>query len=124
MSSDICANTVNKADGDMSVNGGMSGDISDVWMSTNQDPMIRKITRKLVARSWDMLKLCSKVMEENKVLLSMMLIKDKLTERIFWEVDQERNFLEWKARNIKFLNLKDSKIKKEMKVSELKILHF
>ena len=64
------------------------------------------------------MKLCTRVMEENEVLLSTMLMKDKLKERIFCDKKAERNFLELKARNIKFLNLKDSKMKKEVKVSE------
>ena len=142
MGSDMVANAANKANGvnensgEMDVDGGPSGgtrvhkslrnssldpgkqsDICDV--SSNQDPLLRKTARKLVARSWDMLKLCTKVMEENEVMLSTMHVKEKLKENISWDIETERKFLEWKALNIKFLNLKDSKNKKEVKVSEL-----
>ena len=41
----------------------------DVRMSTDQNQVMRKTARKLVARYWDMLKLCAKVVEENEMLL-------------------------------------------------------
>ena len=90
----------------------------DVQISTNQYQEIRKTARKLVARSWDMLKLCAKVVEENEMLLSTMPLKDRVKERILREIEFERKFVDWKARNIKFLNLTDSKKKNEVKVFE------
>jgi hypothetical protein len=59
-----------------------------------------------------------KVMEENEVMIGMMPMKDKLKEKIPWDTKNEKKLIDWKTLNIKFLNLKDSKNKKEMKGSE------
>ena len=48
------------------VYGETSGDIC-------QDLIVRKTARKLVARSWEILKLCTRVVEENEKMLSTML---------------------------------------------------
>ena len=83
------------------------------------DPLLGKTARKLVGKTWDMLKLCTKVMEENEVMISAMPMKDKLKEKIPWDTANEKKLIDWKTLNIKFLNLKDSKNKKEMKGSAL-----
>ena len=60
------------------------------------DPLLGKTTRKMVARTWDVLKLCAKVMEENEVMISTMPMKDRLKEKIPWDTENEKKLENFK----------------------------
>ena len=61
-------------------------------LKKEEDSIVRKTARKLVARSWEMLRFCTKVVDENDTMLCTMLMKEKVKRKVFWEVEEERKF--------------------------------
>jgi hypothetical protein len=64
------------------------------------------------------LKACKVVLDGNEKLLSEMFAKSKLKENVKWSECFERNYIEWKTANIKFLNLKVSIVKNKVQGNE------
>jgi hypothetical protein len=73
--------------------------------------MIKKQTYK----KWELLKLCRDVIDENDQMVASMSEKEKLKENLVMNVKEKKDYDLWKIRNLKTLNLKESKMKENVK---------
>jgi hypothetical protein len=81
-----------------------------IW-TKEDDSLVRKTASRVVGRKWEIVKVCIRVIEENCVVVKEMKLKERVKEKVSWSAENERNFEELKLRNIRFLNLKESKMK-------------
>ena len=79
-----------------------------VW-ERKDDEVIRKIVAKNVSRKWDVIKMCKNVMDDLDEFVEVLSTKEKLKEKVWWKEADRKKFTEWKTRNMRFLNLKESK---------------
>ena len=79
-----------------------------VW-ERKDDEVIRKIGAKNVSRKWDVIKVCKNVMDDLDEFVEILPTKEKLKEKVWWKESDRKKFTEWKTRNVRFLNLKESK---------------
>ena len=66
------------------------------------------MAKNFVVKKWELLKVCKEIVEENDNLVANMNFKEKLKENILYEADERKLFEEWKSRNMRYLNLKES----------------
>ena len=86
-----------------------------VW-DRKDDETVRRIAARNVGRRWSLLKVCGSVVDEISEIVDELPLKDKLKEKLWWKGEERKKFTEWKNRNIKFLNLKESERKEVAKV--------
>ena len=55
------------------------------------------------------MKVCSEVIDEADELVENLSMKEKLKEGVLWSKDEKEKHQVWKARNIRYLNLKETK---------------
>ena len=78
-----------------------------VW-DRKDDELIRKIAAKNVSRKWEVVKLCTNVIDDVNDIIEGMSLKEKLKEKVWWKDFERKKYTEWKTRNLRFLNLKKS----------------
>ena len=81
-----------------------------VW-ERKDDEVITKIAAKNVSRKWEVVKACVSVIDDGNEMFEGLTLKEKLKERVWWQNIERKNYLEWKTRNLRFLNLKESSVK-------------
>ena len=86
-----------------------------VW-DKKDDEKVRRLAARNVGRRWSLMKLCGSVVDEMSGIVDELPLKDKLKEKLWWKGEERKKFTEWKHRNIKFLNLKESERKDVAKV--------
>ena len=95
--------------------GGMSErGVVTVW-SKEDDTLVRKTASRVVGKKWEFVKLCINVSDENCEIVKEMKLKERVCEKISWSEADERNFEDLKVRNVRYLNLKESKQKEIVK---------
>ena len=77
-----------------------------IW-DRGDDMIVRKVARNSIFRKWELLKICKEVIDENDELVSNLSQKEKLKEKLFWSEKEKTKSVEWKARNLRFMNLKE-----------------
>ena len=81
-----------------------------VW-ERKDDEVISKIAAKNVGRKWEVVKACVSVIDDGNELFEGLTLKEKLKEGVWWQNVERKNYLEWKTRNMRSLNLKESSAK-------------
>ena len=71
--------------------------------------------RKQTYKKWELSKLCRDVIDENENLIASMSEKERLKENLMMSVKEKKDYDLWKIRNLKTLNLKESKLKENVK---------
>jgi hypothetical protein len=77
--------------------------------------LVRKVVRKQITKKWEMLKTCKDIIDENEEIVAGMSMKERLKENIILNGKEAKEYDNWKVRNLKTLNLKESKIKETVK---------
>ena len=72
---------------------------------------MRKVAKKDVVKKWELMRICRHVIDENEEMIMNMNVKEMLKENVRWKNEDERNFREWKLRNVRHLSLKETKFK-------------
>ena len=85
-----------------------------VW-GAEDDILVRKKARRLVSKKWELLKLFKNIIDEQAGMLKEMKLSEKIREKVYWNDEDERNYSEWKMKNLKYMSLKESKLKENVK---------
>ena len=86
----------------------------EVW-NVEDDIRLRKSVRNEINKNWELLKVCRDVIDENTPMVTNMSEKEKLKESLEWDVRQRKDYENWKLRNLRTLNLKESRMKESVK---------
>ena len=92
-----------------SVRGG-DPNYQQIW-GRGDDEIVRKVAKKDVVKKWELMRICRDVIDENEEMIMNMNVKEMLKENVRWKNEDERNFREWKLRNVRHLSLKETKFK-------------
>jgi hypothetical protein len=87
-----------------------------VW-GAEDDMLVRKTAVRLVSKKWEVLKLCKNVIDEQASMLNEMKMKEKIKENVCWNDEDERKYCEWKIINVKYMSLKESKLKENVRLN-------
>jgi hypothetical protein len=87
-----------------------------VW-GAEDDMLVRKTAGRLVSKKWEVLKLCKNVIDEQASMLNEMKLKEKIKENVCWNDEDERKYCEWKIKNVKYMSLKESKLKENVRLN-------
>jgi hypothetical protein len=79
------------------------------------DLRVWKMLRNQTCKKWELLKLCRDIIDENDQMIASMSEKEKLKENLVTNVKEKKDYDLWKIRNMKTLNLKESKLKENVK---------
>ena len=79
-----------------------------IW-GKSDDICVRKVAGLKVQKRWKLMKVCSEVIDEADELVENLSMKEKLKEGVLWSKDEKEKHQVWKARNIRYLNLKETK---------------
>ena len=66
---------------------------------------------KVVHKKWEIVKICLSIIEENNEIVRRLSPKERRKENLVWNEEDARNVEMLKVRNVRFLNLKNSKTK-------------
>ena len=78
------------------------------------DILVRKKARRLVSKKWELLKLFKNIIDEQAGMLKEMKLSEKIREKVYWNDEDERNYSEWKMKHVKYMSLKESKLKENV----------
>ena len=83
---------------------------------TREDDLrVWRILRNQTCKKWEVLKICRDIIDENEQMVAGMSEKEKLKENLVMNVKEKKEYDLWKIRNMKTLNLKESKMKESVK---------
>ena len=82
----------------------------------DEDSLVRKVARNRIVRKWELLKLHKEIIEENEELASSLNVKESAKEGVVWDRLERKKFDEWKTRNLRYMSLKESAKKGNVKV--------
>jgi hypothetical protein len=86
----------------------------EVW-NAEDDLRLRKSVKNKILKNWELLKICREVIDENTPMVNSMSEKEKMKESLEWEEKRRKEYENWKLRNFKTLNLKESRLKASIK---------
>jgi hypothetical protein len=89
-----------------------------IWRKEDE-AITRNISKKLVKKKWDVKKLCLEVLEEYSNIVNELNFKEKKKLNVLWDVEDAKNVEMIRITNIRYLNLKSSKVKVGMKENVL-----
>ena len=58
-------------------------------------------------KKWEIIKICKNIIDENEEIVKNLSVKEMKKENVMWNVDEERNYNEWKVRNVRHMSLKE-----------------
>ena len=93
-------------------------DYKTIWRNED-DRIVKKMAVRIVHKKREIVKLCLNVIENNCDIVKKMNPKEKMKEKISWNVEDDRNVEMLRIWNIQFLSLKDSKMTGGVKVNVL-----
>ena len=53
--------------------------------------------------------MCRDVIDETNELVESLNLKERMTENISWQGEERKHYTDWKAKNIRYMSLKNSK---------------
>ena len=80
-----------------------------IW-DKSDDIRVRKVAGLIAQKKWKVMKVCSEVIEEVDELIENLSMKEKLKESVLWSKNEKEKHKVWKARNIRYLSLKETMI--------------
>ena len=86
-----------------------------VW-NRDDDDLVRKVARNSVVKKWELLKKCKECIDEQEECISKLNEKELSKECVRWEENERKKYVEWKARNAKYMSLKERTKKENVKV--------
>ena len=92
--------------------------LGKIW-DTIDDIKVKKTAMLKVLKKWEILKLCKNVIDENEELIESMSMKERLKENVSWKENERNEYIEWKARNIRFMTLKTSTVTEKVSCGPL-----
>jgi hypothetical protein len=86
----------------------------EVW-NNEDDLRLRKSVQNIIFKNWELLKVCRDIIDENTPMVNSLSAKEKIKESLDWEEKRRKEYENWKLRNLKTLNLKESRQKASIK---------
>ena len=66
-------------------------------------------------KKWEILKVCKNVIDVSEEIVKNLSVKEMMKENVMWNIDEERNYNEWKVRNVRHMSLKERNLKENVK---------
>jgi hypothetical protein len=84
--------------------------LSMIW-DKSDDMSVRRVAKLKIVKKWELLKMCRDVIDENNELVDSMNLKESTKENVSWPDNERKSYNDWKAKNIRYMSLKNSKQK-------------
>jgi hypothetical protein len=81
-----------------------------ITWSEDDENAVRKLSKSLVHKKWETLKICLHFIEENKEIVRRLSPKEKKKEMLAWNDEDERNVTMFMVRNVRYLNPKNARM--------------
>ena len=66
------------------------------------DKIVRKPAKNVVLKRWELMKTCKQIIDDQVEMLKEISLKEKLKEKVNWNVLEVKNYDEWKTKNMRF----------------------
>ena len=73
------------------------------------DVHVRRVASNKIVKKWELLTMCRDVIDEIDGLVGRMTMKECLKENVSWQGEERKHYTDWKAKNIRYMSLKNSK---------------
>ena len=81
-----------------------------ITWSEDDENAVRKLSKSLVHKKWETLKISLHFIEENKEIVRRLSPKEKKKEMLAWNDEDERNVTMFMVRNVRYLNPKNGRM--------------
>ena len=87
-----------------------TSDCNTVWKQED-DKIIKSLAKSLTKKKWDIIKLCLETIQDLSITVKEMKITEFKKMNVDWSEDDERKVEMLRIRNIRYLSLRNSKLK-------------